>query len=255
MISRQQLRHIHGEGLPLHILELDYIESIALKWLFTRNDKVAFKGGTCLKKVHGLNRYSEDLDFAIANKSVGAEDARDAVEIMAAGMERTGIPAYVKEWKERKDVFLCKLAYQGPLYNGQEKTRGKIEIEISRFPPIQELEWNTVTSNYADTGTHSIQSLSLSEILAEKFRTLRTRNKPRDLYDIFFILKKGARTNLDVINAKLSEVGAEPVDSYADAIECYTITDEQWNRDLRLLILRVPDLQSIRSEIMRLLEI
>ena len=31
-------------------------------------DKAVFYGGTCLRIFHGLNRFSEDLDFALLNK-------------------------------------------------------------------------------------------------------------------------------------------------------------------------------------------
>ena len=32
-------------------------------------DKAAFYGGTCLRIFHGLNRFSEDLDFALLEKN------------------------------------------------------------------------------------------------------------------------------------------------------------------------------------------
>ena len=241
---------MHVEKVPLHILELDYIQSIILKHIYLRTDTLVFKGGTCLRKVHKINRFSEDLDFNILKG-----DPKETLEHGIKGLERTGIDAELSHFDDRKDVCLAKIRYSGPLYQGTSLSRGSIQIDISKHVVHREPEWRTTMENYPDVGTYSMKIMHPQEILAEKFRSLVQREMPRDLYDIFFILKKGARTRLDVINAKLSEVGAEPMDSHADAIECYTITDEQWSRDLRPLILRVPDLQSIRSEIMRMLEI
>ena len=48
----------------------EIIQEIALSGLSHGGffDKVAFYGGTCLRIFHGLNRFSEDLDFALLEK-------------------------------------------------------------------------------------------------------------------------------------------------------------------------------------------
>ncbi|MBI5000800.1 MAG: nucleotidyl transferase AbiEii/AbiGii toxin family protein [Euryarchaeota archaeon] len=248
MITRRQLRDIHGEGLPLHVLELDYIESLALKWIFARTDLLAFKGGTCLRKAHGLNRYSEDLDFAAVGKAT-AGDVRGAVEQAVSGLERTGIPAEVVEWKERPFAYMCRLSYEGPLFTGERASRGTMDVEISKLRPAAPLEWLTVVTDYPDAGTFSLQSVSLSEMLAEKFRAVRQRKKPRDLYDIWWLAKKGASTDLAAVNKKLAEVGAADAGSLAGIVEDYPVGEAVWKRDLSPLMTRVPKFDGLLREV------
>ncbi|MBO6286359.1 MAG: nucleotidyl transferase AbiEii/AbiGii toxin family protein, partial [Bacilli bacterium] len=48
----------------------EIIQEIALAGLSRGGffDKAAFYGGTCLRIFHGLDRFSEDLDFALLSK-------------------------------------------------------------------------------------------------------------------------------------------------------------------------------------------
>ena len=40
-------------------------------------DKAAFYGGTCLRIFHGLERFSEDMDFSLLNKDDSFTPVRD----------------------------------------------------------------------------------------------------------------------------------------------------------------------------------
>ena len=51
--------------------------------------------------------------------------------------------------------------------------------------------------------TSFVHNLSKDEILAEKIRAVITRTKGRDLYDIWFLLNRGALMDKDLINKKL----------------------------------------------------
>ena len=49
MITRTQLKKLHKEKLPLHILEQDYIQALILIELYNQTESLVFKGGTLLK--------------------------------------------------------------------------------------------------------------------------------------------------------------------------------------------------------------
>lgn len=251
MITKKQLRAMHGEGLPLHILELDYVESIALKWAFARSAELVFKGGTCLRKAYGLNRFSEDLDFAVAESLTPTNDVMGAVERIAAGLKRTGIPAELKDWQERPRMFLCRISYEGPIFaGGAGAHRGTMDIEVSKFKPMAKTEWRTIITEYPDAGTYSIQCASSSEMLAEKFRALIQRKKPRDVYDIWFLTKKGVKTDVSFVNAKLAEAGASKAGSLLEIVEKYHPTEQEWLRDMGPLMLRPPAYTDTITEVM-----
>jgi len=243
MLTKRQLREIHSEDVPLHILELDYIQSIMLKHIFMKNDDLIFKGGTCLRKVHGLNRFSEDLDFNIVKG-----DPRTILEEGMKGLRRTGIEADISYFDDRKDFVLAKTRYEGPLYSGSELSKGSLQIDISKYKVHQEPSWNTIIEEYSDIGTYSILSMQEEEILAEKFRSLVQRSVPRDLYDIWFLLEKGVDLDTGMLDDKFEELDMKSKDPLK-TIDDYDVTDTEWERDLENLINRVPTKKKIIDDI------
>ena len=248
MMTRRQLRDLHPERLPLHILELDYVQAVVLRGIYSRDDLV-FKGGTCLRKLHGLNRFSEDLDFSLASSDVGEAEARDAVEAGASLMERSGMAVEVKGWSSRRGGFTCRSRYEGPLYTGEDLSRGSLQIEISRIVPSKEPVWTSITSVYVDVGTFLVRAMHPVEMAAEKLRCLGQRRKPRDLLDLRFLLGKGARPDRELLTLKLEEVGLEPTLSPVDLVDGYDVTEGEWKSDLGVLIERVPDLDTVRRDV------
>lgn len=249
MLTMRQLRQLHDDKVPSHILEVDYIESVLLKGIYSKTDALVFKGGTCLRKAYGLNRFSEDLDFSIKDETVDENELKSALESGLAAMEKSGMTARVKEWQERRNGFLGKILYEGPLFTGKDISRRGIELEISKRPILKPPEWRTIITEYPDTGTYSIQCMSREEILSEKFRTLIQRQKPRDLYDLWFLTKKDTKTDINAVNEKLQEVGLDPASSLVDIVKDYPVTQKDWERDLGILMGRVPDIAQIKRDI------
>ncbi len=243
MLTKKQLRDMHKADVPLHILELDYIQGIMLKHIFMKDDILVFKGGTSLRKVHGLNRYSEDLDFNIMRG-----DPRKNLDEGIKGLNRTGIDAELSHYDQRKDVYLAKVRYQGPLYLGTELSRGTLQIDISKHKVHNEPYWKTLVESYPDVGTYSLLVMDEEEILAEKFRSLVQRKMPRDIYDIWFLFKKGYRLSTELLKQKFEDLGMDAKDP-VNIVEGYDLTDEEWERDMINLINRVPDRNQILADI------
>jgi predicted nucleotidyltransferase component of viral defense system len=243
MISKGQLKQYHVEKVPLHVLELDYIQYIVLRHIYADHDGIAFKGGTSLRIAHGLNRFSEDLDFNLIKG-----DPQKMLESAVEGLERTGIPARVGSFQERKNVYLATLRFQGPIYAGTPSSEGSMEMELSKYGILLEPIWLTVVSPYPDIGTFMLRSMAPEEILAEKVRSLLQRKKPRDLYDIWYLLMKGVILKEDLLYKKMEQVGLDPMGP-PQIFRNYEVTESEWNRDLGNLMTRVPDLRTTTSEI------
>ena len=156
MLTRRQLRELRPERVPLHILELDYVQAVVLRGVYARDDLV-FKGGTCLRKLHGLQRFSEDLDFSVASTDVGEGGARAAVEEGVSMMERAGMQVEVKGWRARRGGYLCRLRYEGPLFTGDDLSRGTLQVEVSHAIPLKDPEWTSIASDYVDAGTFLVR--------------------------------------------------------------------------------------------------
>lgn len=243
MLTKKQLRQMHAEDVPLHILELDYIQSIVLKHIFMRHEGIVFKGGTCLRKVHGLNRFSEDLDFNIIH-----DRPEQLLKEGVRGLDRTGIDAEITHQDDREDVFLAKIRYQGPLYSGTDISKGTLKIDMSKHEVHNEASWTTIVEDHADVGTYSTMTMDKEEILAEKFRSLVQRNMPRDLYDIWFLFKKESKLDEALVRTKFEDLDMEPR-SPSDIIEDHDITDEEWKKDLEDLMNRPPDRDKLLDDI------
>lgn len=239
MITRAQLRELHGGDLPLHILEQDYVQSLFLMELYGRDDHIVFKGGTFIKHAYGLDRFSEDLDFTLRDEF----DIVKVIDQAAKRLDRYGITAEVEDLTRGRPSINARLRYRGPLYNGTPRSIGTIRIEVSRrddiiLAPV----WTRLFFKYPETAVVNVLSLRKEEVLAEKVRALSTRSKGRDLYDVWFLLNQGAVPDRELFVRKMQVVEKEPVVSIG-------ISEEDWKYDLKNILVRPPDLSMVLDRV------
>ncbi|MGA2186864.1 MAG: nucleotidyl transferase AbiEii/AbiGii toxin family protein [Bryobacteraceae bacterium] len=205
MITKQDIldRAVEWHLRP-DVVEKDYV----LGWLLAAVSRVpeimdnwVFKGGTCIKKCYlETYRFSEDLDFSLAPASVyAAEELRAVLRSLArAAGELSGIifPEDLIEIRERHNkqglqTFQGKLAYGGPLRQMNTTTPPRVLFDLTRHEPV--IDGPTprpVFHPYPDVlpDGATVPAYSLDELLAEKTRALYERTRPRDLYDVVYIL-------------------------------------------------------------------
>jgi predicted nucleotidyltransferase component of viral defense system len=189
-------------GFNIWQLERDYLQHLALLLLsrHTREDLV-FKGGTALQKVFALNRFSIDLDFTIFRPTSSIATIKDNIvnDLTLFGYATTS----KHDTQNNSENF--SLTISGPLYNGKPTSRAVIRLEISAREKVAMAPLRKeVTPIYTDIQPYAVLVMDMNEILAEKVRAIMTRNKPRDLFDTKFLLDKGCRPNIELINNKLS---------------------------------------------------
>ena len=151
--------------------------------------ELAFKGGTCLRKMHlgGQSRFSTDLDFT-ATKEHDPEDL--ILEMMAAFDEPYhGITFNLDdEYYETQDGLSWGIS---PRYKHDWNTGGlseiKLQISYREMPtlPTESLE-QCEQSYFKELEFTPVQitSLALDEMIAEKVRACYQRSKARDIYDL-----------------------------------------------------------------------
>ena len=241
MLTRGQLREIHGKGLPLHILEQDYIQAIYLLELYVNVDDLVFKGGTYIRHAFGLDRFSEDLDFT-------GDPNPESLQVPAVRMGRYGIDCDFR-LGEKTDVSLKgRLRYRGPLYDGSERSMGTIHIEISRRKDVLlEPEWRRLFFKYPEIRVLNCLGMRKEEVLAEKLRAISTRSKGRDLYDIWFLLKQDFKPDRELFRKKMEVIGSDP--DFRISVD-----RELWDRDLGILVDRPPEYDLVREEVLKILE-
>jgi predicted nucleotidyltransferase component of viral defense system len=182
--------------IPEAILERDYCLSWFLAGLSRSplRDRLAFKGGTALKKCYFPDyRFSEDLDFTMTQ-----ETPWEKIEsYLAAAFDETRRASGVEIRLEHRDRHSHEnshtfyLAYEGPLPPTRGKTvKTDITIRERIVLPLEDRPVLRGYEEYRDLPEDArIWVYSLNEVAVEKMVALldRARNEPRDLYDMWFL--------------------------------------------------------------------
>ncbi len=201
LMNREELRKYIGiTGYSLGQVEKDYFQHMILGALSRKSGgELVFKGGTALQKTGAIPRFSEDLDFT-KRKEINLQGLiKDTLNVIKNYNFQAKADKIVDD--ERTMGFRIKI--QGPLYRNR---RGicTVRVEVSkREKVILDPERRELTPPYSDILPYLIYIMQKEEILSEKIRTVYTRHRARDLYDIYKILESGAEFNIDLANKKL----------------------------------------------------
>lgn len=250
MLTKEQLKKMAAQdNIGLGTVERDYVQHIILSLLYSRSLDFIFKGGTCLKFAYKLNRYSEDLDF---NFNSTLAEGTQTLETVAQKMETYGISAIVRNKRGRENQgFGFDISYKGPLFDGRDATKGKIRIDVSLRREKMGTEDVIFTPRYDDISQYRAVCASLADIFAEKVRALLVRGKPRDLYDIWFLLMRGEKFNEELINEKLKLYNLKfDKKSFIDEVNKEKTT---WKQELESLTPQFPSFEAVRGKILELL--
>lgn len=159
-------------------IEKDYFQDLLLFNIYKKTNLLVFKGGTALYKFYGLQRFSEDLDFSLIKETTDIEKIISEAVNNIEG-------ATIKDIKKTKNSMLIKVGFKGiiTIYN-------TVRIDINlKNDILEQFDVKTYVSGYIDINPFSARVLSLKEIVSEKVHALFAREKARDLYDLFFLLK------------------------------------------------------------------
>lgn len=185
------------------IIEKDYYLTLILNNVESHlSDKIVFKGGTLLNKIHlNYHRLSEDIDFTyLDSEDLGARSKRSRVITPI----REKMPSLLKllelksenpggEGFNNSTQYVFNISYASFITGKDEN----IKLEISlRQTPLDKPVHNVITHFYKDPFTgedlipkNRILSFSLNEAVAEKLKAAITRRDVaiRDYYDLWYI--------------------------------------------------------------------
>jgi len=245
MLTEEELRKFEKVvGFNLWQIERDYLQHIVMMFLSREDEKGAlvFKGGTALQKAYGLNRFSLDLDFtAIEELLEGMHEA------IAKDISLFGFPAEGSLEKKYESASI-KLRIKGPLYKGSERSICVIRLEISlREGIILPPDVREIVPVYYDLQPYLIKVMRPEEILAEKIRAILTRTRARDVYDLWFLLRRGVKMDTRIIKEKLRLVGLDF--GKEDLLERIRGSERIWKHELSPLISSVPEFETVMDDI------
>jgi len=242
MLTRTQIQRLAQRNhIGMQVQERDYLQHLLLSLLYNRSQALIFKGGTALRLVYQSNRYSEDLDF---NGPDDADTLRHLWRDVIAALRDFGIQAEMRNEWESGVGYSFDVSYQGPLYDGRDRSKGKVRVDVNRRSEPVETQRELVTSEYDDVRPFVVTVLTLEHLMAEKVRALLVRGKPRDLYDVWLLLSQGVSPDRALIERKLALY--EMAFSVEALEEALTRVQTDWERDLRPLLPQFARYEDVR---------
>lgn len=249
MILKEDLiRLAKLNGLKAFQQEKHYIQTLVLRSIYAATNDLTFKGGTSLWFFYGLNRFSEDLDFTLTVRERKGKGLRNLPMEVKNDLEVYGIDSEIRILNDDEISFSFRVGAKGPLFT-KEIERSFVRIEISkreavkRKPDVLELD-----ANYTDILPFFVLVMNNEEIIAEKVRAILTRNRARDIYDLWFLLKKGTRFDLSLVNEKLRYY--DTVFEKDVFIERIKGKEDYWQSELKPLVIgKLPRFEEVYKAI------
>ncbi len=202
----------------------EIIQEVALLGLWRAKffEHAAFYGGTALRILYGLDRFSEDLDFSLltpspdfnlARYTASLEEELQAfgfnvrVEMVDKAVESAVQSAFLKA-NTRNELLVIEAGEEltGQVAAGQVL---KVKIEVDTDPPPG---FSTQTRYLLQPIPFAVRSYSLPDLFAGKmhailFRKWKNRVKGRDWYDLVWYAANHPRLNLAHLEQRMRQTG------------------------------------------------
>lgn len=183
-------------------------------------DEAAFYDGTALRIFYGLDRFSEDLDFALIKPNINFDLSKYFTfienEVKSYGLNLVVNKKEKGEYSSITSAFLKGDTMEHVLLfftDNNHQTNNKvlkdikIKFEVDINPPAganYELKYQLLPSPY-QIRLYDLPSLFAGKIHAILCRKWNLRTKGRDLYDYVFFLSLNTKVNIDLVKNKLIE--------------------------------------------------
>jgi predicted nucleotidyltransferase component of viral defense system len=189
----------------------EFLQCVLLRNLHAHHhfNRIAFVGGTALRLIYDLHRFSEDLDFSLTGKEDldFEEMLRDAKRAFGA----EGVDVEVKA-KDQKTVHVGWFSFPRLLYEMgiSSDPRRKLSIKLdvdTNPPPGAHTEQHLINRHFP----FALVAYDLPSLFAGKLHAVLTRayTKGRDYYDLVWYLTrhKNVAPNIELLNAALDQTG------------------------------------------------
>lgn len=202
----------------------EIIQEVALLGLWRAKffEHAAFYGGTALRILYGLDRFSEDLDFSLRSPSadfnLGRYTASLEEELLAFGFN-VRVEMVDKSVKTAEQSAFLKGNTQNELLvieTAEEMARQipggqvlKIKLEVDTDPPAG---FATHTRYLLQPIPFAVRCYKLPDLFAGKmhallFRRWKNRVKGRDWYDFVWYAANHPQLNLDHLEQRMRQTG------------------------------------------------
>jgi predicted nucleotidyltransferase component of viral defense system len=240
---------VEQENVLQELMQHYVLSSLSRAGLFA---EAVFHGGTCLRIVHGMNRFSEDLDFLLKRSD---PDFRwqGYLESVRKDCEQEGIPFGVQDMSRAgtavqkaflKTDSIGKILELDLPFERHQARKIRIKLEIDINPPTG----STFTTSYITFPvTAPMTTQSLESGFALKLHALLCRSyvKGRDWYDFVWYVARKTAPDPDLLGQALRQQGpwaGQPI----------AVTGH-WVRENMVATIRRIDWSAARDDVQRFL--
>lgn len=214
----------HSEQDYINALK-EIFQEIALLGLWRAKfyEKAAFYGGTALRILYGLDRFSEDLDFTLLKKDKNFDlspyNQAIADELSSFGFEvtvktkhktiETNIESAFIKASSKKQLIIIEAA-DNIIDRIHHMNTIKIKMEVDTYPPGK---FKTEVKNILTPIPFSVKTLTPPDLFAGKIHAIlcrpwQKRVKGRDWYDLVWYISRNIPVNLTHLRERLIQSSA-----------------------------------------------
>ena len=226
----------------------EYLQAYFLNVIYKKKfyQNLVFTGGTALRFIYKLKRFSEDMFFSLSAKVKGY-DFPVMIKDIHQEFRLAGYDLEIK-YDNSRPVHSALLKFPGLLFEaGLSPLKDQkivIKIEIDSNPPQGGIESSSV---YNSIFMFYILHYDLSSLFAGKVRALLCREytKGRDWYDLLWYLTKfkGLEPNFIMLNNAMAQTSRKPV----------KLTIGNWKAEIKKTV-ETLDWAKVRNDVSRFLE-
>lgn len=225
----------------------EVMQQVALGGLYNGGffNKAAFYGGTCLRIFHGLDRFSEDMDFSLLAPDPGfrLDPYFDAITTEFAALGQS-IDITTKEKTVQSTIqsaFLKSDTAQYDIHLGRDR-KIKIKIEVDTTPPLGfSTEQKLLLQPFSFyTNCFTLPDLFAGKMHALIYRSWKNRVKGRDWYDFEWYVRKNVAMDFRHFCERAYQFGSE---------EPGTLTPDRFRAILKDKI-KETDIRQVKDDVM-----
>lgn len=198
----------------------EIIQEIALlgMWRAKFFETAAFYGGTALRILYGLDRFSEDMDFSLLkanpNFDISAYETSLVRELNAFDFDvsvdkKVKIhPSSIESAFIKANTLIHLIKIEAPVKSHKSQLL-KIKLEVDTNPPADaNTEAISVFRPIPFTvKTFDQPSLFAGKLAATLYRPYKFNTKGRDWYDFLWYVSRGTSLNLPHFKARIVQIG------------------------------------------------
>ncbi|MFV1917566.1 MAG: nucleotidyl transferase AbiEii/AbiGii toxin family protein [Patescibacteria group bacterium] len=149
-------------------------------------ENMLFKGGTALKIAYQSPRYSEDLDFSLFN--ITFRQIENLLLSVIEELEKINLSYKIVDSKETSGGYLAHLSVALYEENINILIQGSTRKKDGKETDIRLIKNDLIPP-------YTITLLPEKELVEEKIQAAMSRSKPRDFFDVYFLLRSGKVPN------------------------------------------------------------